>query len=274
MTLLVALKGTDGLVLAADSRGTFGDPRGVTAQNDSQKKAHILSTHAALLMSGAAELGSNVLLRYARGDSPDGVTAVMEAFRAVARQSYAEWLPHMPPAVPQGVPALPRPDLGFIVAGYDEADEGGKPEARIYTLMSGLDFAPMLHEYGFALQGVAQYALYLLNRLYEPNRTLPELSALAVYAVTETASQDGKVGGPVRVITISPTDGCSELPLESVEKIISENTRRSESLKMSFYRHKVSAPEAARSEEQDNARSGRDSGEGGNRPRGRKSRHL
>lgn len=36
MTLLIALKGKDGLVMASDNRGTFGDPRGVTAQNDAQ----------------------------------------------------------------------------------------------------------------------------------------------------------------------------------------------------------------------------------------------
>lgn len=37
MTLLAALKGVDGLVLAADSRGTFGAPRETTAQNDAQQ---------------------------------------------------------------------------------------------------------------------------------------------------------------------------------------------------------------------------------------------
>jgi hypothetical protein len=46
-TLLVALKGKDGLVLAPDSRGTFGDPRGVTAKNDIQQKAHVLALHVA-----------------------------------------------------------------------------------------------------------------------------------------------------------------------------------------------------------------------------------
>ena len=58
MSLLVVLKGKDGLVLAADSRGTFGDPRGITAQNDNQKKAHILSPHVAVLAAGSAELGT------------------------------------------------------------------------------------------------------------------------------------------------------------------------------------------------------------------------
>jgi hypothetical protein len=62
MTLLVALKGTDGLALAADSRGTFGDPRGVTAQNDSQQKAHILAPHVNAALRALVEgspIGSN-----------------------------------------------------------------------------------------------------------------------------------------------------------------------------------------------------------------------
>ena len=58
MTLLVTLKGKDGLVLAADSRGTFGDPRGVTAQNDAQQKAHILAPHVAVLSAGSGEVGA------------------------------------------------------------------------------------------------------------------------------------------------------------------------------------------------------------------------
>ncbi len=58
MTLLVALKGSDGLALAADSRGTFGDPRGITAQNDTMEKAFIVSPHVAVLLAGAGELGN------------------------------------------------------------------------------------------------------------------------------------------------------------------------------------------------------------------------
>jgi len=38
MTLTVCIEGSDGMVLASDSRGTFGDPRGLTAQNDTIKK--------------------------------------------------------------------------------------------------------------------------------------------------------------------------------------------------------------------------------------------
>ena len=61
MTLLVGLRGADGLVVAADSRGTFGDPRGITAQNDQQKKLYITSKYSAVLTAGAGELGANLM---------------------------------------------------------------------------------------------------------------------------------------------------------------------------------------------------------------------
>jgi 20S proteasome alpha/beta subunit len=102
-------------------------------------------------------------------------------------------------------------------------------------MVSGMDFGPMLHDYGFAVAGVAQYALYLLNRLYQPDRTVGELTSLAVYVITETASQDGKVGGPVNVITVSPEQGCERLDAEAVGEIMARNDSRSQALRDSFY---------------------------------------
>ena len=63
-----------------------------------------------------------------------------------------------------------------------------------------------------------------------------ELTALAVYAITETAGQDGKVGGPVNVITISPGEaGCQALSVESVNEINARNASRLQALRDSFY---------------------------------------
>jgi 20S proteasome alpha/beta subunit len=241
MTLLVALSGRDGLVLAADSRGTFGDPRGVTAQNDSQQKAHILSVHVAALQAGVGEVGA-LIIQHVRervaATGVDGVTPVMNALRETARTSYDEWFPSVPPIpAPQLVmtgQAPARPDLAFIVAGY-ELQEGVVPVPRLYQLGSATDFAPMVHDYGFAVAGVAQYALYLLNRLYEADRSVQELQALAVYVVTETASQDGKVGGPVKLVTIAPDAGGVLLDPTEVVAIANQNEGRSQALRDSFY---------------------------------------
>ena len=241
MTLLVTLKGTDGLVLAADSRGTFGDPRGLTAQNDSQQKAHVLSPHVAVLAAGSGEIGAMVIdtvRREAAARNLDGATNVLELLRQTARTSYQDWFPSVPAMQPlplvQAGQVASRPDLAFILGGYDS---DGTP--RLFSLISNFDFNPMLHEYGFAVQGVAPYALYLLNRLYEPGRTVEELTALAIYVITETASQDGKVGGPVNVITITPAappdGGCKILPRERVVAVEQQNATRSQALRASFY---------------------------------------
>jgi len=242
MTLLVALKGQDGLVLAADSRGTFGDPRGVTAQNDAQEKAHILAPHAAVLIAGSGEVGTLIIQetrQQVTEQQIDGVTNVMNRLREHARSRYQEWFPNVPAVVPlaqaQAGQVAVRPDLAFVVGGYDLGQE---PSAAIYQLGSVFDFMPGLHNYGFAVAGVATYALYLLNRLYQADRSVDELAALAVYSITETASQDGKVGGPVQVITISPQEGSSALTRQDVEGIQQQNEQRSQALRDSFYQRR------------------------------------
>lgn len=244
MTLLVALKGKDGIALAADSRGTFGNPVAVTAQNDSMKKAHTLTNHVGALQAGSGEVGALIIERAQKRlkeKKLDGVTTVANGLREVARDSFNEWFPTVPPIQPpqlvQTGKAARRPDLVFIVAGYEVDPEGkNKPSnPHIYQIASGSDFAPMLHDYGFAVAGVGQYALYLLNRLYEPDRTIAELAALTVYVITETASQDGKVGGPVNVITISPEKGTDVLSNSKVDEIVKTNEKRSRDLRDSFY---------------------------------------
>lgn len=238
MTLLVALRGRDGIVAAADSRGTFGDPRGVTAQNDSQQKVHLVSAHAAVLMAGSGELGTQLVTEIAaaaKQQGLDGATQVMQLVRQVSRVRYAEWFPHLPPAVPPGMAGIARPELAFMVAGYDAGAGGQFTVPKLYQVISVLDFPPTLHEYRFALSGVAQYALYLLNRLYEPDRSLKDLLALAVYVITETASQDGKVGGPVSVVTVTPDQGGVRLSEDEVRKIHESNEQRGAALRKSFY---------------------------------------
>lgn len=239
MTLLVALKGADGMVLAADSRGTFGDPRGVTAQNDTLQKAHILSPHVAVLTAGSGELGAliiDLVKQEVSAKGVDGASQVLNILRDTVRTRYQDWFGSIPAIQPiaqiQQGQVAGRPDLAFIVGGY-ELDG----TARIFGLGSLFDFPPLLHDYGFAVQGVAQYALYLLNRLYEQNRTIEELAPLCIYVITETASQDGKVGGPVNVITIKPgEEGCQSVSPEHVRQIQNTNELRSQALRDSFYR--------------------------------------
>ena len=178
MTLLVALQGKDGIVLAADSRGTFGDPREVTAQNDSQQKAHVLSQHVAVLQAGAAELAATILGRtrdvlagglllqqlpgnaaptilhapepplprpdFVLPSTPDGVTPVMETLRQTSRASYYEWFPSVPAMQAPGLAAAGqapvRPDVQLLVAGYEIEPGITDPVPRLYSMTSQWDF--------------------------------------------------------------------------------------------------------------------------------------
>lgn len=152
MTLLVALRGSDGIVVASDSRGTFGDPRGVTAQNDAQKKLYRASKYSTILTAGSGELGATIMaeaLNLIQDD--DGVSVVLDKTRNLVREKYGDWFPGF--AIQQNENGDPvRPDLALLVAGYDVA-AGAQPEQKIFQVVSQLDFAPMLHNYGFALVG-------------------------------------------------------------------------------------------------------------------------
>lgn len=241
MTLLVALRGRDGLVLAADSRGTFGDPRGVTAQNDTQQKLYVFGNYAGVLTAGSGELGAQLMREVQvaiQQRQAVGVTPVMEVIRDTAIQRYNDWFPGWAIQPMPGMTVPTRPDLVLIVAGYDLDADGQPTEQRIYTLISGLAFAPMLHNYGYALQGVAQYALYILNRLYEPDRAADQLERLAAYVITETASQDGKVGGPVQMATIREATGAAVIDNARTAAILNRNTQLLAGLRGFFYRRR------------------------------------
>jgi len=226
------------MVLASDSRGTFGDPRGVTAQNDNMKKLYAVSKYVGVLLSGSGELGAMVMAEIRNEflqSKMEGVTPVMKFIRTHLIKRFNEWFKGFLVRPIPNSPTPSRPRLTVIIGGY-EVDDDGKPTAqKIYSLNSHLNFAPMLHDYGFALDGIAQYALYLLNRLYTPQSKVENLLPLAAYVITETASQDGKVGGPVQMMKIVPEEGCVTLSPEDINRILQSNQDRNRKLRISFF---------------------------------------
>ena len=226
------------MVLACDSRGTFGDPRGATAQNDTMRKLFHTSKYSGIMLSGIAPLGSQLMtevITKVKAGKLEGVTPVMDTAIATFRARYDEWFPNFLPQQIQGVPAPVRPALHALTAGYDVDQSGNAVDQKMYSTVSELNFAPMLHDYGFCVEGVGQYALYLLNRLYEPKSKVSELQALAAYVITETASQDGKVGGPIQMMTITPPGGCAPLSPKKIAKVIEVNHQRAGFLKYTFF---------------------------------------
>ena len=133
-------------------------------------------------------------------------------------------------------PYLQRPGLVMILAGYRTIDD--KPaQPMLYSLISQLGFVPSLSNYGFAIIGVPQYAIYLLNRLYSKDMSLRSAVELAAYCISETATQDGKVGGTIQIAEITPKNGFKGYTKEEVENITEENKKQSQSLRGLFFRN-------------------------------------
>jgi len=228
MSLVITLKANDGIIIAGDSRGTIGDPRGLTAISDVHRKIFRLSSHVGVGVVGAAELGSALLDQMeTRLSSANCIYLddVLQKFRADIRTTFNEWFQQFPIDKRQGVL--------FALGGYRLAGEQREP--MIYMLASQSDFAPHLFTKGSCMLGVPQYATYLANRFYDPQMSCKEAAALAVYLISETASQDPKVGGPIKVATIMTDTGYRELEDAEVADLLKRNERQNQRLKRFFF---------------------------------------
>lgn len=228
MTLVVALRGSGGLILAADSRGTIGDPRGLTAINDDQNKLLQLSSHCGIGLSGASELGAKVfdeLKTTVTNQGMENADDILAECRKLLRKNYDDWFSKFE--------MDKRPGLLLTLVGYQKAGDGSMIP-RTYLLTSQFDFAPQLFPNGNSLMGVPQYAVYLMHRFFDANMTIDALARLAVYLISETASQDPKVGGPVRIASITPESGFQLFTDEAVDNIISQNENQNDAIRQFF----------------------------------------
>jgi 20S proteasome alpha/beta subunit len=232
MTLSLALKGEDGLVLATDSRGTIGDPRALTAVNDSIKKLYRVNLYTGAVTFGAGELGAKLLdeilinVIQEKNLEEAGVDEVLEETRKYIKTKYNEWF--------AAFSIEKRPRLGFIIAGYNPTSSQRVGESRTYMIDSPTDWAPHLAVTGMQMGGVPQYATYLFHRLYNPKMKTEHLKSLAAYLITETASQDPKVGGPIQMAVILPT-GYIEVPQDEIRKIVEKNEEKNSKLRSFFF---------------------------------------
>lgn len=71
--------------------------------------------------------------------------------------------------------------------------------------------------------------------LYNPQMAVVHLRALAAYLISETATQDPKVGGPIRIAEITPEKGYQELDESIVNEIIKKNEEQNLKLRKFFF---------------------------------------
>jgi len=214
MTLCVAIEAKDAIVLAADSRGLFGDPSMPTTANDTFLKIQPFIPGAGLAIAGSAEFANTILdmVRESIAEKTEtlfqcgkalGLYDAINILRDTAVSQYNTWFG------PQ-VPFPNRPPLIFTVCGFSN----GSP--HLYTMMSMMNYATGRTSAGFVAIGVGMLAIYILNRFYQKDISCDAAARLAYYVTEETASQDGKVGGPIRIGLVRPDQ---DMVLVDVEKL-------------------------------------------------------
>jgi 20S proteasome alpha/beta subunit len=224
MTLITAVQGKCHLVAACDSRGTFGHPNVAFSSHDMMEKIQLVTPHVAVLIAGAGEISDNLLDEFRRSvrEPIDGVTAVVNKLQQFCMEKWNQWF--------VSVPFQHRPQVVYIVAGLDptkpENPSEGYSVPRIYSLISQAGFAPAFHRYGWANIGIPIYAIYIYGRRYRSNMTIDELCGLAGYAISETATQDLRVGGNIRMVKILP-EGATFLTENQIKECIDKCLNRS-----------------------------------------------
>ena len=198
MTLVTAAQGKDFIIVGADSRGTFGHPDVAFSSYDVMEKIVQVAPHVVVLTYGAGEVGDNMLDEFRRSvQQPiDGVSEVLRNLQSFCLQQWNQWFAN--------VPFQFRPVVAYIIAGLDkEGEQYCIP--RIYSIDSRMGFAPAFHRYGWAHGGVPIYAIYIFGRKYRSDMDVEEVAGLVAYAISETATQDLRVGGKIKMMKITPS---------------------------------------------------------------------
>lgn len=227
MTLIVVLLGADCLVLAGDSRSVTGNPAGLMSFDDTNVKIKRLNDFCGVGIAGDAGLATKILddvMKQSLG-THQATDSIVTAVSTTAKARYNDWF--------DKTPSDQRPGIIFQIAGYHRPNKGDCAP-RVYQLSSGNEFAPSLTPTPYGFAGIPQYANYLNGRLRTDSMQRETLCRLAHFMITETSSQDFRVGGPVKLATISADSPYEELTDQEVQDISQQNADVSAKLRGLF----------------------------------------
>jgi 20S proteasome alpha/beta subunit len=218
MTLTIALRGPDGIVLASDSRNTIGN-----VSNDTQVKLFQINDQCAVMFSGFTELAYFIIDSFLNGNKEKYIDKVALTFANHARSIYLSSYEKKPES----------PVLTFCLCGVEESNPHKPPKIKIYGT-STLDFPAVLYQ-DTCFQGSINTPLYLAKKYYRSDLSMSQLIRLITYMQTETASSDKTVGGPLRVATITAKDGFQEITPDEIADFTLQNSEYNKNINDMFW---------------------------------------
>jgi len=201
MTLLLAIKHKNGVILASDSRATIGD----SLMRNEERKFEILGNKTATIFAGMAGLGNKTL------------SELRKWFEAS----------HSPPL--KDVVEKCEDLVWEVHQKYEERfDEEDKVEFPSFLIATHKRIFKV-HDNGYA-EEVVNYACdgsgltcgeYVLSQRFKPNMTENEVKHLATYTILQTSKIDPNVGGKVILISLK-SEGIEEVKEEEIDRIVTD----------------------------------------------------
>lgn len=227
MTLAFALRGSNGLVVAADSRVT-----GVEGTADTSVKFLQINREVGIVTYGLAEPGYRSITRLADevnrsssfGGAPERRIVYFSDIAKTAETIFKEEFMSFYDKTKKKIADLKREDpaltLGFILAGYDSN------ETNQFKILNW--YAPEFkrEERPDILAAQWPVSQYLLSVLYYPEMDVEQLKRLAVFFLVETEIVSPTVGGPLQIATVTLENGFQRLSEQELRKLIRENQFR------------------------------------------------
>jgi 20S proteasome alpha/beta subunit len=222
MTLAMALRAMDGLVLATDSRVT--GPQGTA--DTSEKFLQVNRDIGALTygLAGPGYLGISRLVNAVAAEKLATFSRIDERAARIFQETCEEWRSDRPEA---RAPQL----VGYVVAGYDSV-ETKQFQIRHYETVLGespISLAVKRLE-GDLLAGQWRIARYLLSKLHYGDMTTKELAGLAVLILAQTMMVEMTVGGPMQLASVTISEGFQRIYEKEVMDMVRENQCRSRRL--------------------------------------------
>ncbi|MBI5410256.1 MAG: hypothetical protein HZA14_12915 [Nitrospirae bacterium] len=217
MSLTILLRSPDGIVMAADSRVTEGYTlQGPKTKDDSVKFIR-LSDDFGVMTHGLYDIGTDGInaLKEKVGGSGNGISSLAELIgnaKKIFAEVNNEWSVKNPEVKRRDK------DTGFIIGGFDRREAAFK----VYNFESP-EFAPKPVAGNFFIAGQWQIARFLLMKLNGGKKNINSLKKLSAVLLTATASVDKTVGGPMRIASITASEGFRWVDDEEMKKLADFN---------------------------------------------------
>ena len=218
MSLVMALRGRDGIILASDGRALSG-PKGQEIDIGPEKKIFRLGPHCAIGIGGDAGIGWTLSKRIMAALSAKGSRLTPNAIDdmgKICKTCYDEYFPRSD--------KIRRPALVLLIAGYETITENVDMQS-ISILESPSNFVPRSRQRATFLGTATSVSEYWIKRLYHPQMSLIDLSKLAAYLIIETATFDVHVDETIYIARITREKGYEDLSVAETESIAQEVQR-------------------------------------------------